>query len=167
MKAYIAHAMTGRSGEEMHAESEMARAVLSVFGIETLDPVYAEGVDRGERQLTNSLEDLKVYWARDKQLIREAHVLIDLTPGMKSEGVSHEIGYARYFLWKPVIRVGNAFPLASVAHFEDDAIVSDLWDAGLTIDRLWGTLRKRIVWRMRMYKRCLFRAWRYKMGEWK
>lgn len=175
MKAYIAHAMTGRSGEDMLAESKLAAYALANWNIEALDPVIAEGITPAVKKLGTEIrggkgddyERFKGYWKRDKEMIREAHVLIDMTPHMKSEGVSHEIGYARYFLWKPVVRVGNAFPLISVAHFEDDILATDIWDAAVKINDKFGTFWKRFVWRVKLYNRCILKALWYKLGEWK
>lgn len=170
IKAYIAHAMTGRSGEEMHRESAEAKEVLAMFGIKALDPVVAEGIDPTLKSLNPQLEgieDFRGHWKRDKRMIREAHVFIDLTPNLHSQGVIHELGYARYFLWKPVFRVGADFAPVSVAHFEDDFIVPDLFEAALTIKERFGTMPKRFAWRIRLYARSYLKACWYKLKEWK
>ena len=167
MRAYIAHAMTGRSGAEMHSESKSAMMAFGMFGIEVLDPVLEEGVKPDTKVLSNTVEEVAGHWKRDKALIRRAHILVDLTPNLKSEGVSHEIGYARYFLWKPVIRVGANFPASSVAHFEDDVIAPSLYHAARIADERFGTFGKRFIWRVKLYWRCYLKACLYKLGEWK
>ena len=58
-------------------------------------------------------------------MIRDAHVVFDLSGGAKSEGCAHEVGYARYFLYKPVVRL-YPFLGSSVARLEDDYIVASL-----------------------------------------
>jgi hypothetical protein len=166
MRAYIAHAMTGRTGMALHLESELAKDLLDACDIEALDPVVIEGVEKNHAKLVNTPEEVREHWRRDKQMIRRAHVLIDLTPEMKSEGVSHEIGYARYFLWIPVIRVGKVHP-SSIAYFEDDIIVPDLATAARLIHERFGSLRKRLWWRFNMYRRSWLKACWFKLREWK
>lgn len=169
MKVYTAGAMTGLSGEELVERSLRVGQVLSDHGITVLDPVACEGVKPTSAPTQASFQDLKVFWKRDKALIREAHVIFDITPERKSEGVSHELGYARYFLWKPVVRVymSGGMPLqANVVYFEDDVIVSTLDDACHAALDLWGTPWKRLKWRLVLYKRCLLKALYYKGKEW-
>lgn len=165
MKAYIAHAMTGRSGADMLHESFEARRILAYYGISTLDPVLDEGITKDVKVLTTTVENATKFWKRDKAMIREAHVVIDLTPHIKSEGVSHEIGYGRYFLWKPVARVGT-FPPASIAVFEDDVIGANLFEVGEQLEKRFGTRSKRLRWRLTLYLRCWLRACWYKLSEW-
>lgn len=170
IKVYTAGAMTGLSGAELVERSQNAAITLVEHGIYPLDPVLAEGVDPRAPVVQATYEQMVDFWKRDKAMIREAHVIIDLTPERKSEGVAHEIGYARYCLWKPVVRVymnGKKPCLASVAFFEDDLIVDTLEEAAVEINRLWGTWFKRARWRMRLYNRCLLKACWYKLMEWK
>lgn len=169
-KAYCAHGMTGRPGIEVVAESDQALKILNDFGIEVLDPVTAEKVKPGKKKINTDYETLDGYWRRDKEMIREAHVLIDLTPDRKSEGVSHEIGYARYHLWKKVIRVypkGQVPSNLSVAYFEDDFITDSLEEAAKEIIRTHGTRFKRLKWRLQIYRKSILRAIWHRLQEWK
>jgi hypothetical protein len=169
MKVYTAGAMTGLSGEELVARSVSVGQVLSDHGIEMLDPVACEGVKPTAAPTQASFTDLTDFWRRDKELIRQCHVMFDITPERKSEGVSHEIGYARYFLWKPVIRVymnGGMPTKASVAYFEDDVLVSSLDEACHVALEVWGTPWLRLKWRLSLYNRCLLKATYYKVKEW-
>lgn len=169
MRVYTAGAMTGLSGEELVERSLYVGQVLSDYHIEVLDPVAAEGVKATTTACQSSFDDLKKFWRRDKEMIRSAHVLFDITPEKKSEGVAHEIGYARYFLWKPVVRVymnGGMPTKASVVHFEDDIITYSLPEACVLANHHWGTPWKRLKWRLKLYNRCLLQALRYKLQEW-
>lgn len=164
VKVYCATAMTGRTGKELVAQSAYVKKVLNFYGLEILDPISVEGVKKDDKPLMNAPGVLKKYWKRDKEMIRQAHVVLDVTGPAKSEGVAHEIGYARFFLWKPVVRVyPNLGP--SIARFEDDLIVSNLHEAGWMINDLWGTRKKRLTWRLKMLNRCLLRFFYYQFLE--
>ncbi len=165
IRAYTATSMTGRSGLDLLQQSQKVAGVLLRHGITPLDPVMAEGVQPTKAKLSSSIEDLASHWARDKAMIRHAHVLIDLTPLAKSEGVAHEIGLARYCYWIPVIRIYSPNG-ASVAHFEDDLIVPTLEDAAREIVSRWGTWPKRFWWRARLYARCAPKHYLHKLRRW-
>lgn len=170
IKAYIAHGMTGRPGTDVVEESAWTAEIFEQHGIQVLDPVTAEKVAPSKAKINTDYATLDGYWKRDKEMIREAHVLVDITPERKSEGVAHEIGYARYFLFKPVFRVypsGKVPSNLSVSYFEDDFITDSLHAAAHEILRLHGTLAKRIVWRFKLYLRCLPKAILHKLQEWK
>lgn len=166
VRCYVAHAMTGRSGNELLAESAEVKKVLERHGIEPLDPVITENVKKTHKPLHNNGETLKRYWARDKKMIREAHVLLDITGPAKSEGVAHEIGLARYGLWKPVIRVYEHLG-PSIARIEDDYIARNVEDAARMIEANWGTFWKRLVWRLKLLNRCLPRFILWQLQEFK
>lgn len=170
LKVYLAHGMTGRPGTEVVAESEIALKILNDNGIEVLDPVTAEKVKPSEAKINTPYNTLDGYWRRDKEMIREAHALIDLTPDRKSEGVSHEIGYARYHLWKKVIRVypkGKIPSNLSVAFFEDDYITDSLEEAAKEVIKTHGTWYKRFTWRLKLYLRSWPKSVYYRAMEWK
>jgi hypothetical protein len=157
IKVYTAKSMTGRTGEELVLESAHIARIMSYRGIEVLDPVTVENVSKDQGVLANTGDKLFGYWTRDKRMIREAHVVLDVTGPAKSEGVAHEIGYARYFLFKPVVRI---YPKGtegriSVAKYEDDLIVSTVAEAADAIVELWGTRRKRLLWKIKLLLRCL------------
>lgn len=153
-KAYLAHALTGRNGADIELEGKLAEQVLFQYGCEVLDPATVEGISDKQKEVRASVEDLKAFWKRDKEMIRSADVLIDLTGPMKSEGVAHEIGYARYCLWIPVIRVWPNLG-ASIARLEDDFIVQDVQEAGRLIREHFGTRGKRLKWRVNLLGRHL------------
>lgn len=169
MRVYTAGAMTGLSGTELVERSLLVGQILSDNGIEILDPVACEGVKPTDKPTQASHADLTGFWKRDKELIRRSHVVFDITPEKKSEGVSHEIGYARYFLYKPVVRVymnGGMPTTASVAYFEDDILCNSLQAACSLSLQYWGTWWKRFKWRASLYNRTLLKSWAYAIQAW-
>jgi hypothetical protein len=104
------------------------------------------------------------FWHDDKDLIRRAHVVLDLSGPAKSEGVAHEIGFARYFLWKPVVRVWPGLG-ASIARLDDDVVVSSADEAAEVIRAKWGTPWKRLKWRFALYNRCRISAFISELKE--
>lgn len=160
IKIYVAHAMTGRSKRAVLKESCEAASVAGTlrrlgYDVRLLDPAIVEGVKDEKGVIAAAVSDMPKFWARDKELIREAHVLIDLTGPRKSEGVAHEIGYARFALWKPVIRVYPGLSENSVARFEDDVIVETVTEAIYAALSNWGTQWQRVQWRLRMLNKSL------------
>lgn len=169
LKVYCARGMTGRIMEEVVKEAKVQRRILQHHGIQVLDPVLEEGVKPKKKKLISSYYKMVKYWKRDKQMIRESDIIFDMTPWLKSEGVSHELGYARYFLWKPIIRVywdGEKPSMSSIAYFEDDLIVDSLKEAIEESKERWGTFWKRFWWRYSIYSRCWVKAFWYKLKEW-
>lgn len=168
LRAYTAAVMSGQPSIEVLERAQNAICVLSQYGIQALDPVTTEGVKPSKKKIDTPYKQMIHHWQRDKQMIREAHVVIDLTPTFKSEGVQHELGYARYFLYKPIIRV---FPewydlsKGSIAYFEDDVVAFGLIDAAQKIVKHWGTPWKRFVWRFKLLK-CVPQAIVFKLKEW-
>lgn len=168
VKAYLAHKMTGRKGIELVAESFLAEAACKRFNVTALDPVVFEGVKPTEAVITGGdPKALKSLWARDKSMIRDAHVLVDLTGEMKSEGVLHEIGYARYYLWKPVVRVIRGYKGPTISDFEDDGIVGTVYEAMALVQEKWGTWPRRFLWRLRFMPRALVKWCWYQILGWR
>lgn len=166
---YCARGMTGRSMKEVYHEARKERLYLEKHGFKVLDPVSEEGVRPRNRKIQSTYKQLIGFWKRDKEMIREANIIFDMTPWLKSEGVTHEIGYARYHLWKPVFRVygREKRPSAgSVAYFEDDVLAKDIDHAVYKAEQLFGTQYKRLKWRLSLYNRCVLKAWWHKLQEW-
>jgi hypothetical protein len=169
-KIYCAAKMTGRDKKEMVEMAVSNKKIFESFGIKVLDPILEEHVKPTKGLLNDTPPNiLKDYWKRDKEMIRESHVIVDTTPEDKSEGVAHEIGYARYSLWKPVVRMYHhgAKPASLVAVFEDDLIVHGIEEAAIQIQKYWGTWARRFMWRINMVNRCLVKWVWYQIGEWK
>lgn len=158
--------MTGRSGKELVEQSKKVAFLSYYYKVEALDPIAAEEVHGDNKPLNNGGDLLKEYWRRDKDMIKRAHVIIDVTGPAKSEGVAHEIGLARYGYYKPVIRVWPNLD-SSIARLEDDVIADTIEAAIKLAVYRWGTPWKRLKWRIKLYARCLpgmiatfFREWR-------
>jgi hypothetical protein len=167
VKVYLAKAMSGRTGAELVREAKLAQKLCPAT-IELFDPVVIEGIKVTRKPVGAGLlpEVLSRHWERDKQAIRAAHVVFDMTGSAKSEGVTHEIGYARYCLWKPVVRLWPDLG-TSIARLEDDSIVATLEDGFREIESRWGTRAKRFLWRAKMLNRSLPRWVGHQVGEWK
>jgi nucleoside 2-deoxyribosyltransferase len=162
--------MSGRIKEEVVREALQDKEELEFLGFKVLCPVVTENILPTQENLQASVEQMNEFWYRDKRMIEEADVLFDMTPERKSEGVAHEIGYARYFLYKPVIRVypqGKLPPFSSVSYYEDDAIVDSLHEALEYADKIHGTLLKRLWWRFKLYLRCFPKMLRVFITSWK
>lgn len=170
IKIYAARSMTGRVKEDVVAEATADKKFLEQTGITVLCPVIAEGVPSTKQVIMSSKKAMDAFWPRDKEMIREANLVFDMSPGMNSEGVKHEIGYARYALWKPVVRVfpTGHLPLpSSVARFEDDFICDSLLEAVEYCHRVHGSFLKRTKWRLNMLNRSLLKWIWYQMREFK
>lgn len=155
---YTARGMTGRVKEEVVEEAKRDAEFLRKAGFKVLCPVEKEGVKKTKEVLLSSKKAMDSYWPADKKMIREANVLFDMTPHLNSEGCKHELAYARYTLWKPVVRVfpsGKLPVKSSVAWYEDDCVCDSLEEAIEYTLRVHGTFAKRILWRIKMLNRCL------------
>lgn len=170
MKIYTARGMSNRPRKQVYKEAQRDRAMLRSHGITPLCPVEKEQVKNTAGTLLATKEQMDKFWSEDKALIREAHVLFDMTPELKSEGVAHEIGYARYFLFKPIVRVypeGRMPVASSIAFYEADLVVDSIEEAIKIAKQRWGTVFNRFNWRIKMYRKSLLKAIFHKLGEWK
>lgn len=161
MKVYVARAMTGRIKEEVVREAEFDKKYLELAGFTVLDPVTSEGVTSSKEILLSGKDLMDEYWPRDKQMIRDAHLILNMSPHTPSIGVIREHGYARYHLWKKVISVfptGQIPPAGAICHYEDDYVTDSLTDAIGEAMRTHSTPWRRLVWRLGIYKRCLIKA---------
>lgn len=170
IKVYVARAMTGRIKEDVVREAKADKAYLEERGFTVLDPVTSEGVEETKEILLSTKNVMDVYWPRDKAMIREAHVVFNMSPHMPSLGAIREHGYSRYHLWKKTISV---FPLGkkpaegAIPYYEDDLVTDSLVEAADNALRTHGTLWKRLTWRLALYVRCLPKAVYHHLKEWK
>ena len=170
IKVYLARSMTGRVKEDVVKEAKLDKEFLEKAGFEVLCPVEKEGVEATKQVLRSSKKAMDEYWPKDKQMIREAHLVFDMSPTMNSEGVKHELGYARYFLYRPIVRVfpSGKLPInSSVAYFEDDFICDSLLEAVEYTLRVHGSKLKRFKWRLSLYNRCILKMIVYWFQSWK
>ena len=149
---YLACRMTGRSKATMVKEAKDAVAVLSKYGITCISPVLEENIDPQHEILENLSEvELAREWKKDKDFVRKCHVVLDLSAvsPLRSEGATHEYLYARYALFKPVVRLFPKGLGISIARLENGYIVQNLDEAGVAILTKWGTRWDRIHWRIK------------------
>lgn len=155
IKIYVAHAMTGKFKDELVAEEKYTRQDLEAAGFEVLDPIAEEHIENVHEPLIQLSQDqLSEYWKRDKEMIRDADLVLDFNSCNKSDGVNKEIGYARFCLWKPVVRVFPGMGI-NISKLEDDIITNTLDEAILAIKEKFGSYEKLGMWRMAMLNRCL------------
>lgn len=155
IKAYTCQSMTGRMCDEMIVEARMLERVLGNYEIEILNPVLAElEYIPNEHILLPHVpeETLRKFWYMDKQMIRDADILIDYKTQNKSDGSNNEVGYNRFCLWKPTIRVWDG-PGALISRMEHDIIVPNLIEAVKLIQEKFGTYEKLKAWRLDMLSR--------------
>ncbi len=169
VRIYKATAMTGLIKEDVVARAKQETDFLAKAGFEVFDPVLAEGVKPTKERLLSSKKQMDIFWPRDKAGVRWAHVVYDMAPHLNSEGVKHEIGYGRYHLQKPVVRIfpkGQLPVKSSVAYFEDDYVCDSLEEAIEYTLRVHGTYLKRLQWRISRTKRCLVKSIYFQVLEW-
>jgi hypothetical protein len=156
---YLACRMTGRSKATMVKEAKDAVAILTKYGITCISPVLEENIDPAHEILENLTElELAREWKKDKDFVRKCHVVLDLSAAspLRSEGATHEYLYARYALFKPVVRLFPKGLGISIARLENGYIVQNLDEAGVAILTKWGTRWDRISWRI---KERIFLKW--------
>ena len=174
ISAYTCQAMTNRFCDEMIVEARMLERMLGNHGIRLLNPVLSEldYIPNEHILLPNVAPDLlEKFWKADKKMIREADVVLDYMTHNKSDGSNNEIGYNRFCLWKPTVRVWTG-PGALISRMEYEVIVPTLLEAVEVIKEKWGTYEKLGAWREEMLRRS-FPKWldyqqelieRYKMN---
>lgn len=168
-KIYIARAMTGFDQAEIVKQASEDKAFFENAGFEVLCPVLKEKVKPVHKALSSDTKHMNIYWPQDKRMIREANALVNMSPHVASLGVIREHGYARYHLWKKVVSVfpkGKLPAISSVASYEDDAVVDSREEAAIYLLRTYGTYWKRLVWRLKIYKRSWLKAKFYRLLEW-
>lgn len=169
VKIYLCRSMSHRIKEDVVKEAAQDADWFRSAGLEVLDPVEKEQVKPTKERLLSSRKAMQSYWPADKEMIRQAHVILDMTPHLKSFGTEKEVGYARYHLWKKVIRVfpkGELPAPSCVAYLEDDDVVDSREAALESILKTHGSWKKRFQWRFSIYKRCWLRAKWYRIKEW-
>ncbi len=154
IKVYAAQRMTGRFCDELLAEAQMVSAKLEAAGFSVLSPVIEEGVPNKHTKLVNTMGRLRQYWRRDKEMLNEAHIMLDFNSQGKSDGVNVEMGYVRFYMYKPLIRIYPNLGL-TISRIEYDCVTDSIDSAIKIMVERWGTRHKLLMWRMRMLIRCL------------
>ncbi len=158
IKIYTCQKMTGRKCLDMRREADMLVEVAASYGFKVLNPVIEEGISYIDKYLESvPLKLLEKYWRRDKEMIKESDIILDYRTQNTSDGSNNEVGYSRYCLWKPTVRVwiGKG---ALISRIEDDLVIPTLDEAMAIIKYKWGTYKKLEKWRNGMWDRC-FDKW--------
>ncbi len=168
-KVYIACKMSGVDKAAMVARARRVCEIMVESGLTPISPVIEEQVKDEPGKLINSdKERLFSFWTRDKQIITsEADVIYFDRFEQKSFGMEREYGLARYCVWKPTVVHVSPGTVTSVAEWEDDELCTSVHDAAKLIAHRWGTREKRIVWRINMLNRTLFKWFYRQLLAWK
>ena len=168
MKLYLARGMTGRPKSEVVKEAKQQASWLRQAGFDVLCPVEVEQIKDERGSILATYNEIKNFWRRDKQMIRDSHVVFHMTPHMRSDGAWHEIGYKRYHLQGPVVHIyptGQLPPASAVSYLEDDYVCDSLEEAIEFVLRVHGTWFKRMKWRLQKMNKCLIKSAFYQLQE--
>lgn len=169
LTVYTARSMTGRINSEVFEESKEERDFLRKAGFNVLCPIEAENIKNNNKILLATKSQINEFWPRDKEMIRESHILFHMTPHLRSDGAWHEVGYMRYHLQGPVVHIypaGKLPPEIAVSYLEDDYVCDSLEEAIEYTLREHGTFLKRTLWRLSKLNRCLLKSIYYQAKEW-
>jgi len=154
VRVYLAQAMSYVSQNKIYQKNYYCTKVLMKHGITVLSPVTEENIKPSKKKFDQpSQEQLAFYWRRDKWLIKQSHILLDIAGPVVSQGVLHELGLTRYFYFKPVLRVLK-LKGPSVAIEEEDQIFSTVESAAKFIVKELGTPWLRLRWKFKLFGRC-------------
>lgn len=149
VSVYLAQAMTGKNCRQIVELDTKVTKIFKKRGIRVNSPVAVEGVKASNKPLgVISSDDLLVKWKEDKRMIRRSNILVDIAAWSSSEGVKFEIGFSRYAMFMPVVRIHPTLGV-SVGRFESAEICSTFEEAADIIVGKYGTRWKRIQWRFR------------------
>ncbi len=160
IKIYAAQRMTGRYCDELLAEAQMVSNKLAEAGFVVLSPVIEEGVPNKHIKLVNTFGRLRNYWRRDKEMLNEAHIMLDFNSQGKSDGVNVEMGYIRFCLWKPLVRIHPNLG-CTISRIEYDCVTDSIDNAIKVMVERWGTKAKLRNWRLKM----LYKSMNKFMGQ--
>jgi len=150
---YTCQRMTGRFMDEMVNEAKVLVRMGELRGFKILNPVLEEKVPSIHEILPLTIQHtLEEYWRRDKEMIREDDVTLDYHTQNMSDGSVNEVGYSRWCLWKPTVRVWSGKG-GLISRVEDDLVVGSLEMAFDIIQERWGTYEKLAKWRTEMLEK--------------
>lgn len=166
VRVYFGQEMTGVKQSVIYQRNAYRTRVFTKYGITVLSPVTEEDVKSSKKKLNQpSQEQLNFYWKKDKWLIRNSHLLVDITGPSKSQGLLHEIGLSRYFYFKPIVRIMK-LKGPSVALEEDDLVMPTVEKAAKFIVQEFGTPWKRLKWKFKLFRRCFFSYLKTRLRWW-
>ena len=147
IKVYLAIKMTGREARVLDEDVWKGVKAFSRYKIIVLSPWYHEFWNYSPEDIIRAKpEDRARFWNKDKELIRESHVIVDMSGNLFSRGACLETGMMRYGLMRPTVWVDN---IQSVRNDEGDIVVSSLEEAAKQVSERWGTWGKRAKWRLK------------------
>lgn len=151
---YLATPMTGMFCDDIWKKAITDKQVYEQEGINVVTPIDGEGIPFSHTKLTDrSNEEMNRVWKKkDKQAIKDTHVLVYECPTRWSQGVAHELILARGVLWKPTVFIGTA---GFITREEDDVVAATHQEAAMAVAQRWGSRRKRMLWRLSILNRCL------------
>lgn len=169
LQVYVACSMTGQDQATLVRTAEQITDVFCRAGIQIFHPVLAEHIASKHSSLKASPITLPSKWRMDKEAIERSFVLVDASADIKSEGREHEVGFMRYCLWRPVVRISPRHVndgYYSIAVLEDDIIVGTPEEACQVILENWGTWWKRRFWQIKIHNRCIVRFIKRHLKGW-
>jgi hypothetical protein len=159
VRLYLARAMSGRKNDEVVAEAADDKAFFEACGFEVLCPVNEEGVKASSSTLITPKDKMVDYWFnKDKPMIRYDDVTVNCTAMRLSFGVIHEMVLARGVYWKPTAWLfpeGTLPHEGNIVYFEGDIVTDSRVELARKMYELYGTRRKRLLWRLKLLNRCL------------
>lgn len=150
LKVYLACAMTNRFCDEILADSKKAKEEFSKYGIDVWSPAIEEGIPDKHVKLTSiSKEDLMAKWEIDKKEgLQSCHVMYISSGDTGSRGVGQERGYARWYLWRPVVRKHEGEHYFSITDIEEDGSVTSHRLAAAYVNKNWNSRSKWVMWKL-------------------
>jgi len=152
LSVYLAQKMSNRFCDEMVKEARKIRNIFKKEGIRVVSPVLEERIPCVHRKLDYVTKaKLLKEWDLDKhdRIRRRAHIVYNANGDMHSNGVTIERGWARWYLWRPVVTfIPKAKYFFSITDIEEDSVQHSHRTAARFIRMKWGTRRKWLAFKI-------------------
>jgi hypothetical protein len=152
IKCYLAQKMSSRYCDEMVKEARKIRKIFKKEGVEIISPVLDEGIPNKHVKLDYVTKaKLLKEWQLDKhaRIRNKAHVVYNANGHMASNGVTIERGWARWYLWRPVVTyIPENKYFYSITDIEEDSVQHNHRTAARFIRMKWGTRSKWISFKL-------------------
>jgi len=151
VRVYLAQKMSNRFCDEMVKEARRIKRIFRKEGVEIISPVLEERIPNVHRKLDYVTKaKLLKEWDLDKhdRIRRRAHVIYNANGDMHSNGVTIERGWARWYLWRPVITyIPKKKYFFSITDIEEDSVQHSHRQAAKFIRRRWGSRQKWLLFK--------------------